>query len=256
MRKHLLEYDDVMNRQREIIYRQRRGILGEHAEDVFLDLLDDAVEKLMNHYCSEKYIDQWDLEGLQSELYSRFKIKSTSEIEHHSATRETLQKWVSEIAEKRYHEKVKEFGSFKDVVLRQLLLEITDNMWKDHLLSMDHLKEGIGMRGYAQKNPLNEYKKEGYEMFADLMERISEETVKAVFSISIVSEPPTEIQRKQQEMELIHGEIDKPQKDINTPKQAPVRKARIPGRNDPCYCGSGKKYKNCHLKEDQEKAAG
>ena len=244
-----------MNRQREIIYRQRRGILGEHAEDVFLDLLDDAIEKLMNQYCSEKYIDQWDLEGLQAELLSQFKIKVTSEIEEHAATRESLQKWVSEKTTKKYQQKTEEFGKYKEVVLRQMLLEITDNMWKDHLLSMDHLKEGIGMRGYAQKNPLSEYKKEGYELFADLMERISEQTVKALFNISIVSEPPTEISRKQQEMEMIHGEIDRPQPK-EAPKQAPVRKARIPGRNEPCYCGSGKKYKNCHLKEDQSRAAG
>lgn len=255
IRKHLLEYDDVMNRQREIIYRQRRGILGEHAEDVFLDLLDDAIDKLMEQYCSEKYIDQWDLEGLQSELHSRFKIDVTSEIEGHTASHETLHQWVSKKAEEKYQEKTREFGEHKETILRHILLEITDNMWKDHLLSMDHLKEGIGMRGYAQKNPLSEYKKEGYELFADLMERISEETVKALFNIKIVSEPPSEISRKQQEMEMIHGEIDRPQPK-EAPKQAPVRKARIPGRNEPCYCGSGKKYKNCHLKEDQSKVAG
>jgi len=255
IRKHLLEYDDVMNRQREIIYRQRRGILGEHAEDVFLDLLDDAVDKLMDQYCSEKYIDQWDLEGLQAELHTRFKIKVTDEIEQHSATREELLKWVAKRAEQRYQEKIKEFGDYKDAVLRQILLEVTDNMWKDHLLSMDHLKEGIGMRGYAQKNPLSEYKKEGFELFASLMERISEETVKFLFNIAIVTEPPPEIARKEQEMELIHGEVDRPKADKAPPKQAPVRKARIPGRNELCYCGSGKKYKNCHLKEDQSRTA-
>jgi len=124
-----------MNRQREIIYRQRRGILGEHAEDVFLDLLDDANEKLMAQYCNEKFIDQWDLEGLQSELFTRFKIKATDEIEKHTATSESLHQWVSKKAEERYQEKTKEFGEHKEVVLRQILLEITDNMWKDHLLS-------------------------------------------------------------------------------------------------------------------------
>lgn len=254
IRKHLLEYDDVMNRQREIIYRQRRGILGDHAEDVFLDLMDDAIDKLMNQYCSEKHIDQWDLEGLQGELHSRFKIKPSTDIEEQSASVEMLHKWVSSITEQHYRQKIDEFGKFKEVVLRQILLEITDSMWKDHLLSMDHLKEGISMRGYAQKNPLNEYKKEGFEMFADLMERISEQTVTAFFNINVVSEPPAEITRKEQEMEMIHGEIDRPQRDQKAPKQAPVRKARIPGRNDPCYCGSGKKYKNCHLREDQRAA--
>ncbi len=255
IRKHLLEYDDVMNRQREIIYKQRRGILGDDAETIFLDMLDDVIESLLGQYCNEKYIDQWDLEGMQKELHSRFRIKISSEIESHTATQDELFKWIFQKTNEQFVKKNKEFGEYKELILRQILLDITDNMWKDHLLSMDHLKEGIGMRGYAQKNPLNEYKKEGYELFADLMERISNETVKAFFNVSIVKEPPQEFERKPQEMQLIHGEVDRPQVK-EAPKQAPVRKARIPGRNELCYCGSGKKYKNCCLKKDQAKAAG
>lgn len=251
IRKHLLEYDDVMNRQREIIYRQRRGILGEEGENILLDMLDDVIEKLLRQYCDEKHIDQWDVEGLESELFSRFSFKTTSEMMRENSSQEDLFKWISEKVENRYQEKAKEFGEFKNLVLRQILLEITDNRWKDHLLSMDHLKEGIGMRGYAQKNPLNEYKKEGFELFSDLMHGISEECVKAFFHVSIVQEPPQEIQRKQQEMEMIHGELDRPQTK-EAPKQSPARKKVLPGRNQLCYCGSGKKYKNCCLKKDQE----
>ncbi len=250
IRKHLLEYDDVMNRQRGIIYRQRRGILGEDAENIFLDMLDDVLEILLRQYCSDKHIDEWDLEGLEKELFSRFKLNLSTEIDDHNSTRDELFEWISKRLIGTYEEKAGEFGEYKKLVLRQILLEITDSMWKDHLLSMDHLKEGIGMRGYAQKNPLTEYKKEGFELFSDLMKRISEECVKAFFHVSIVQEPPQEIERKPQEMEMIHGELDRPEPQ-KVAKQMPARKKREPGRNELCHCGSGKKYKNCCLKKDQ-----
>jgi len=251
IRKHLLEYDDVMNRQREIIYRQRRGILGEDSQNILLDMLDDVVENLMNQYCSEKHIDEWDIEGLEAEMASRFKLKIAAGVEAHSASREELLEWISQELNRKYEEKINEFGEYRDLVLRQILLEITDTMWKDHLLSMDHLKDGIGMRGYAQKNPLNEYKKEGFALFADLMKRISEECVKAFFHVSIVQEPPKEIERRAPEVEMIHGNRQ-PAEPRKAPRQAPARKRIDLGRNQPCHCGSGKKYKNCCLKKDQE----
>ncbi|MBT3225526.1 MAG: preprotein translocase subunit SecA [Deltaproteobacteria bacterium] len=251
IRKHLLEYDDVMNRQREIIYRQRKGILGDEGEEIFLDMLDDVLEVLLRQYCNVKHIDEWDLEGLEKELFSRFKLNLTSEMDDHNSSREELFDWISQKLLAQYREKGEEFGEYKEMVLRQILLEITDSMWKDHLLSMDHLKEGIGMRGYAQKNPLSEYKKEGFELFAALMTRISEECVKAFFQVSIVQEPPQERDRHPQEMEMIHGELDRPEPQ-KVAKQMPARKKREPGRNEPCHCGSGKKYKNCCLKKDQD----
>lgn len=250
IRKHLLEYDDVMNRQREIIYRQRRGILGEEGEAIFLDMLDDVLENLLRQYCNVKHIDEWDLEGLEKELFSRFKLDLTAEIDNHNSSREELFDWISQQLLAKYKGKAEEFGEHKSLVLRQILLEITDSMWKDHLLSMDHLKEGIGMRGYAQKNPLNEYKKEGFELFAALMTRVSEECVKAFFHVSIVQEPPQPIERRPQEMEMIHGQLDRPESQ-KVAKQMPARKKREPGRNETCHCGSGKKYKNCCLKKDQ-----
>ena len=135
-----------------------------------------------------------------------------------------------------------------------MLLDITDNMWKDHLLSMDHLKDGIGMRGYAQKNPLIEYKKEAFYLFSDLMNRIATESVKAIFHITLVNEPPKELRRRPQEMEEIHGELARPEA-RKARKQTPVRKRIDIGRNQPCHCGSGKKYKNCHMKQDQQTAS-
>ncbi len=250
IRKHLLEYDDVMNRQREIIYRQRRGILGDEGENIFLDMLDDVLENLLRQYCSEKHIDEWDLEGLEKELLSRFKLNLAAEIDDHNSSREELFEWISKELTSKFKDKANEFGEHKELVLRQILLEITDSMWKDHLLSMDHLKEGIGMRGYAQKNPLSEYKKEGFELFSSLMKRIADECVKTFFHVSIVQEPPQEFERRPQEMEMIHGEINRPEPQ-KTAKQMPARKRREPGRNETCHCGSGKKYKNCCLKKDQ-----
>jgi len=255
IRKHLLEYDDVMNRQREIIYERRRGILGGSTEDIYLDMMDDVIEYLLNQYCSERHIDEWDLQGLEGELHAYFKMDISSDIDDHTASQEDLFKWLTEKTEKLYQRKKEEFAEYQEVILRQILLEITDNLWKDHLLSMDHLKEGIGLSGYAQKNPLNEYKKEGYALFADLMKRVSFECVKAVFHVSIVQEPPTEIRQRSQEMQMIHGAVDAPTAPEKGPKQAPVRKKAIPKRNDPCHCGSGKKYKNCCLKEDQAAAS-
>jgi preprotein translocase subunit SecA len=253
IRKHLLEYDDVMNRQREIIYRQRRGILGEDGANILLDMLDDVVDQLMNQYCDEKHIDEWDIEGLEGEMFARFKLRISAGVEEHSSSRDALIEWIGQQLTQRFQQKLKEFGEYKDLVLRQILLEITDTMWKEHLLSMDHLKDGIGMRGYAQKNPLNEYKKEGYQLFAELMKRISEECVKAFFHVTLVREPPQEIERRPQEIEMIHGAVERPEP-RKAPKQEPARKRIEPGRNELCYCGSGKKYKNCCLRNDQVKA--
>ncbi|MCP4295538.1 MAG: preprotein translocase subunit SecA [Proteobacteria bacterium] len=254
MRKHLLEYDDVMNRQRDIIYQQRRGILGDEPEEVFLDMVDDVVETLFAQYCDEKHADEWDLETLHKEFQGIFKENITWKSED-TPERDDLISWFFKEIHKVQERKKKEFGEYYDLIIRQVLLEITDNSWKDHLLSMDHLKEGIGMRGYAQKNPLTEYKKEGYKLFSELMSRVSEECVKAFYHVSIVQEAPQEKEKKKQEMEMIHGQPESPMAQQNEqreqPKQQPIRKGKVIGRNEPCYCGSGKKYKQCHMKKDK-----
>ena len=252
IRKHLLEYDDVMNRQREIIYRQRRRILGDEREDVLYDMIGDLLDGLLDTYCSEKQIEQWDFEGLRSELGTIFQLRLPGDEEKHSDSQDTLYKWISGEIKKLCNKKKEQFGEAHDYILRHIQLEVTDSFWKDHLLSMDHLKEGIGMRGYAQKNPLIEYKKEGFQLFSSLMGRISLECVKHYFHVSVVKEPPKEVERKQQEMELIHESVNAPRPPKKKPpRQIPVRKRIAIGRNHPCHCGSGKKYKNCHMKEDK-----
>lgn len=253
IRKHLLEYDDVMNRQREIIYKQRRRILGEEGESVLLDMIDDTIDNLLDTYCNEKQIDAWDFEGLHSELSSTYNIKIPANEEEHASSQDILYKWISGEIYKIYDGKKKEFKEYHPLILRQILLEITDTMWKDHLLSMDHLKEGIGMRGYAQKNPLTEYKREAFELFSDFMHRVSNESVRAFFHVSVVQEPPKEIERKEIQTEEIHGEL-KQANQKKAGKQAPVRKEKNIGRNDSCPCGSGKKYKTCCMKIDQQRS--
>ncbi len=251
IRKHLLEYDDVMNRQREIIYRQRKRILGDSKEDVLHDMIADVLDVLLDTYCDERQVEQWDFEGLRSELSTIFQLKLPGDEEKHSDSQDTLYQWVSGEVKQLYTRKKEQFGEAHDYILRQIQLEITDNLWKDHLLSMDHLKEGIGMRSYAQKNPLIEYKKEAFQLFTSLMRRISQESVKHYFHVSVVREPPKEIERKQQGMSMIHGELNRLQRE-KAAKQSPIRKRIHIGRNQPCHCGSGKKYKNCHMRQDMK----
>ncbi len=130
---------------------------------------------------------------------------------------------------------------------RQVLLKVNDNLWKDHLLSMDHLREGIGLVGYAQKKPLDEYRKQAFEMFSDLMDRIDQEAISTFYKLTIAhhlaeSEPPP----LPQDVEFIHGEVEKPTDEkVKQKKQQPVRAQAATGRNEPCPCGSGKKYKKC-----------
>ena len=258
IRKHLLEYDDVMNRQREIIYEQRRQILGDETEEVFNNKVDDTIDTIIGHHCDENHADQWKLDDLKIELSEVFNHKIDLPDENKASTNDELFDWVGKAVEVRYKEKKTNFGDYHILILRQLLLEITDNMWKDHLLSLDHLKEGIGMRGYAQKNPLTEYKKEAFELFQDLMHRVTEECVKAYFHVNIVQEPPPPLkQRNEPEMHMEHGQVggfSDPSEKVERPKQAPATKRAVPGRNQLCHCGSGKKYKHCHMKSDNELA--
>ena len=134
---------------------------------------------------------------------------------------------------------------------RQVLLKVNDNLWKDHLLSMDHLREGIGLVGYAQKKPLDEYRKQAFALFSDLMDRISNEAVSTFYKLTLanpVAEPIRPVQAEQQ-MEFIHGEV--PETEKKPRKAKPVRSQPTAGRNDPCPCGSGKKFKKCHGRQQQ-----
>ncbi|MEW6266103.1 MAG: preprotein translocase subunit SecA [Thermodesulfobacteriota bacterium] len=240
IRKHLLEYDNVMNQQREVIYSQRRQILaGEDLREEVFGMIEDLAENLIETYTDEKtFPEQWDLNALSEQAFKLFALRldltNVQEI-----TREGLKESLIQEAKSNYERKENEYSPevMRDLT-RYVMLQAVDNQWKDHLLSMDHLKEGIGLRGYGQRDPLREYQREGYDMFMDLIERIKTESVTFLSHIRLQrQEDVQEVAPKEQEMHFSHGE---------QAKAEPVkRKEKKVGRNDPCPCGSGKKYKKC-----------
>jgi preprotein translocase SecA subunit len=249
IRKHLLEYDDVMNKQREVIYNQRREVLkGEELKQEVLEMAQGLADEVVAR-CGDKDLDpsEWDLHGLREGLYHQFSMKIDFNAEElQSLTVDDLTEIVSKKVAATYEDKEKRFGA---PMLRQLekiiMLQTIDSLWKDHLLNMDHLKEGIGLRGYGQKNPLQEYQKEGFEMFEEMVHRIQEDVVQKLFTVEIAREAaPEELELQQphsQRMVLSHGSENV---EATRVSQARRQGEKI-GRNDPCPCGSGKKYKRC-----------
>ncbi len=244
IRKHLLEFDDVMNQQREVIYRQRRQALMEKdLNSVVMGMVADKAWEVVNGFVSDKApVKEWDLEGLQKEIKQvfNFDLDLTAGTLPH-ATPDDLADHVFEKAKDFYDTKEAMIGSDQARSLeRFVVLQTVDTRWKEHLLSMDHLKEGIGLRGYAQQDPLRIYKKEGFEMFQGLMARIKDEIVDILFKIQITAAVPAEeLQPKsQQELTFSHASQD-------TAKKPVKRTSQKVKRNDPCPCGSGKKYKKC-----------
>lgn len=258
IRKHLLEYDDVMNRQREVLYALRRVIINtENGKDVLLDMADEVVDEALADIAHEKiYPEEWDIEGLNELLERQFGVQIEKSGEHELLLQGKTTLALEDCNREKLHDAVilavtqayeaKEAGidpEFMRHVEKVIMLQILDSLWKDHLLGMDHLKEGIGLRGYAQKNPLTEYKKEGFDLFSNMMERIKQETTEYLFKAQINQEveAPDELVSKPQKVVEHRGNSD--------PLEKPVTVRRDEdkvGRNDPCPCGSGKKYKKCH----------
>src|SRR5207247_8427731 len=251
IRKHLLEYDDVLNKQREVIYSQRREVLkGETLKEDVLEMAQGLAEDIVSRYVDkELHPSEWDLAGLRGgfnhQFNLRFELKPEDE---ENLTPETVTDLAIQRVSQAYEDKEKRFAA---PMLRQwekpITLQTIDTLWKDHLLNMDHLKEGIGLRGYGQKNPLQEYQKEGFDMFEDMKRRIQEEVVQKLFTVELAREsvaPEVELQQpRPQRMVLSHGE------NVEASRSAPAkREGDKVGRNDPCPCGSGKKYKRCHGK--------
>ncbi len=258
IRKHLLEYDDVMNRQREIIYKQRQRILGEDSLGIFTEMCEKVGDYLLDTYCESKHIDQWDTAELAKEIKTIFDLSTSLDEELNSLSAETFDTWLHDQIKKKLTENLNQFEEeIQLLLLRRIQLEITDNFWKDHLLSMDHMKEGIGMQGYAQKDPLTEYKKEGFTLFQELMSRIELECVQTFFHVQL-QEQETLLNHEfktNQSIELQHQSVPNFEQEMQeeTPvKKVSVRKRVLPSRNSPCWCGSGKKYKKCHWNADQE----
>jgi len=241
IRKHLLEYDDVLNKQRAEIYRFRREILESNSlkEEIFA-MIEDTLNELFDLYCpSESEPDEWDMKGLKDALYSIFSFNE--EITPGETLKEDLLNRLIKLYEKKEEEVGPEFMRHLEKVF---LLNVVDSQWKDHLLAMDHLKEGIGLRGYGQRDPLVEYKKEAFQMFGELQERINRETLTRLFKIQIKKEEER-VQRPSpfRHIPVFAFERFSYNKNDGGPRE-PVHVKKI-GRNDPCPCGSGKKYKKC-----------
>jgi preprotein translocase subunit SecA len=253
IRKHLLEYDDVMNKQREAIYAIRRELLeGADQREYVLELANDIVTDLMDQYAPrEKPSDTWDLEGLRVSVGNQFGIDLVQlGIDFKNVVYEQLAGKLPDAVRQAYEEKEKRCGpEYIRFQERMIMLQILDMQWKDHLWSLDHLKEGIGLRGYGQRDPLIEYKKESFNMFEELRTRIEEETIRFLY----LFEPMTreEHEAREREREEARRRVQKEQNLIYSAGEdsvagpSPKREAAKVGRNDPCPCGSGKKHKKC-----------
>ncbi len=246
IRKHLIEYDDVMNQQREVIYRQRRDLLrGEDIHETIEDMINEKGDEIAGGFADERALpEDWDLKGLSDAVFKQFnyRLKTFDNDTLDGLNQEGLAQEICDQTMAFYAERETMIG--RDPLRhleRIIMLQTVDNLWKDHLLSMDHLKEGIGLRGYAQQNPLLIYKKEGFDLFQDLIGRIKEETLAILFRIQLAEPQSLQEMQKVQDQELVYsGGEAAPVKKV--PKRREEKKV---GRNDPCPCGSGKKYKKC-----------
>ena len=279
IRKHLLEYDDVMNKQRHSVYDMRRMVLeGKDTREHLMRLVDEVVEWYVESYCSEKASpSNWNIEGLQGALKETFGLEMPLP-ELRGLGRGEMEPRLVERIRGRYEERERLIGTERMLFhQRMIMLQIVDTQWKDHLYSLDHLKEGIGLRGYGQRDPLVEYKKESFQMFQALMDRIDEEILRWSFLYQPVAAPEAGPERaapeapaRVREPELAMAGVKTVPRNLsfNDPSATPTAFARAAqpreasggtdevqtirregpkvGRNDPCPCGSGKKYKKCH----------
>ena len=240
VRKHLLEYDQVMNEQREVIYGERRRVLfGEDLHDSIMNMIDEIIGRFVDQYITdEKYSENWNLKGFNENFNMVIPIGfiSIPENKQGEMTKERFKESVTKLAKKLYELKEKEVGDPEKMreLERVVLLRVIDQRWMDHIDDMDQMRQGVGLHAYAQRDPLIEYKFVSYDMFEELSQTIQKETVRTLFRIRVVTEP-------------VREEVAKPMftnKDDTLQKQPKKAQAK-PGRNDPCPCGSGLKYKQC-----------
>jgi preprotein translocase subunit SecA len=295
-RKHLLEYDDVMNKQREAVYGLRRRLLeGMDQKDLILeDYVSAILGDLLEEYCPAKaHVDDWNIKGLKDAIFTRFGVDFLAEgVKPETHNRQELGDAIFAKLKERYDAKEKLIGP--DAMRhheRMIMLSVIDQQWKDHLLGMDHLKEGIGLRGYGQHDPLVEYKKESFEMFEAMLQRFQEDTVRYLYLMQILERPPDPGPRPPQPggpegqgpapdsgvpaqhggdgngrrpPRMVSTSADELEEAFMRRKRRELEQARMAGagdaqqvqqvvrsqekvgRNDPCPCGSGKKYKKCH----------
>ena len=262
IRKHLLEYDDVANDQRQVIYQQRNDLLEDgDISDVITAVREDVVTQSMEMFIPPQSLEeQWDIEGLEKSLHTDFTLQLpiAQWLEEDSRLdEETLRARVIELVEEDYQTRYADVGAQMREVERQIMLQVLDTQWKDHLANMDQLRQGIGLRAYAQKNPKQEYKRESFAMFEELLANIKYETIRFLSHIQVASDEDMrklEAQRRKEQegREYQHAQsanLAQETGEEGAPAAQPVQRLGPKvGRNDPCPCGSGKKYKQCHGK--------
>ncbi|MGZ3606463.1 MAG: preprotein translocase subunit SecA [Syntrophales bacterium] len=243
IRKHLLEFDDVMNRQRQVIYEQRKRVLkGEDLRSDVEEMLEELVGEIVSQYVDEKsHPEEWNLKGLDDIVFKQFSLRLNFSETGRNLSIDAIEETLIDAAKNLLKKKEEEYGKpLMDYLMKIIMLQSIDSHWKDHLLSMDHLKEGIGLRGYGQKDPVREYQKEGYEMFMEMIHRIKEDTIEKLCIVRIQKEEEVDEMREEASQDYIMSRGEQTA-DVSTVK----REAKKVGRNDPCPCGSGKKYKKC-----------
>ncbi|HOH73711.1 MAG TPA: preprotein translocase subunit SecA [Syntrophales bacterium] len=242
IRKHLLEFDDVMNKQRQVIYEQRRKVLS--GQDLWTDIegmVEETVADIVPDYVDEKgHPEDWDLMSLDDRIYQRFSLRLNLHEKKGEMSAPEIEGAITAAVNSHLRRKEENFGvPLMQYIMTMIMLQSIDAQWKDHLLGMDHLKEGIGLRGYGQKDPVREYQKEGYDMFMAMIQRIKEDTLEKLCLVQIRREEDIEEIQRQAEDDYILSRGE----DVSA---TPVKREKEKvGRNDPCPCGSGKKYKKC-----------
>jgi preprotein translocase subunit SecA len=262
IRKQLLQYDDVANDQRKVIYRQRDDLLhSDSISSAVKDMRRDVLQSVFRGHVPLKSIDQqWDIEGLEQSLLNEFgatmPVQSWLDTEEQIDDEDILNRIIEQL-EISYGQKADQLGSELLIRLeKEIALMILDRHWKEHLASMDYLRQSVSLRGYAQKNPVQEFKRESFEMFTDMLDSINYETVQALTRVQIKSEDEVDAlaqnNQEEQNLKMEHASAQNP---LNAEPEQPgdmqqpfVRKEKKVGRNEPCWCGSGKKFKQCHGK--------
>ena len=268
VRKEILAYDDVANDQRKVVYAQRNELMAaEEISEIISAIREDVVNNVITQYIPPRtMVEQWDTKGLEEHLHQEFNVEIPVRkmlAEDHSLQEESLRKRIIEILEQNHKDKEQQMS--KEVLQhfeKSVMLQVLDNSWKEHLAAMDYLRQGIHFRGYAQKDPKQEYKREAFEMFTNLLEHLKYEVIGILFKVQVRKEEDVhaidEQMQAPREMHFEHAQAPAldayeeslqaaaEQEDAATAEQPFVREGHKVGRNDPCPCGSGKKFKQCH----------
>jgi preprotein translocase subunit SecA len=271
IRKNVLKYDEVYNEQRKVIYARRWQVMdGEDLREETIELIDSALVNVVHEHCAGDYPEDWDLEGLLNELRGYYPTQFTVEELQQATSRNELSESLVAEALAQYEAREVEVGeeTMREIE-RRVMLQIIDQHWIEHLSAMDYLNEAIGLRAMGQKDPLVEWQREGFEMFGTMMESVDDDYVKYVMHVQVIIEEQEELDTTQVELSAAEDPVAppralpamfaaasaEPEPDGEMPSSMPVEETMQPivksehekvGRNDPCWCGSGRKFKHCH----------